>query len=62
MRGFFAHTQVERYPRARAELAAWLEQGKLQAPEYMLQGIDQVGAAFADLFAGRNFGKTIVRL
>jgi hypothetical protein len=62
MQGFFAHTQVDRYPAARAQLAQWLEEGKLHAPEYMLDGIEQVGNAFCDLFAGRNFGKTIVRL
>lgn len=62
MQGFFAHTRVERYPEARAQLAAWLDEGKLHAPEYMLQGIENVGPAFCDLFAGRNFGKTIVKL
>lgn len=62
MRGFFAHTQVERYPEARAQLATWLDEGKLVAPEYMLEGIENVGPAFCDLFAGRNFGKTIVKL
>jgi NADPH-dependent curcumin reductase CurA len=62
MRGFFAHTQVERYPAARAQLAAWLQAGDLVAPEYMLNGIENVGPAFCDLFAGRNFGKTVVKL
>jgi NADPH-dependent curcumin reductase CurA len=62
MQGFFAHTQVDRYPEARAQLAAWLDAGELRAPEYMLQGIENVGPAFCDLFAGRNFGKTIVKL
>lgn len=62
MEGFFAHTQVERYPAARAELAAWLDAGKLVAPEYRLHGIEQVGPAFCDLFAGKNFGKTVVEL
>ena len=38
------------------------DEGKLVAPEYLLEGIDKVGQAFCDLFAGRNFGKTIVRL
>ena len=62
MQGFFAHTQVERYPEARAQLSAWLDEGKLVAPEYLLHGIESVGPAFCDLFAGRNFGKTIVKL
>ena len=62
MQGFFAHTQTDRYPAARAQLAEWLEEGKLKAPEYMLQGIESVGQAFSDLFAGQNFGKTVVKL
>ena len=62
MRGFFAHTQVNRYPEARAQLAAWLDAGDLVAPEYLVHGIESVGPAFCDLFAGRNFGKTIVQL
>ncbi len=62
MQGFFAHTQTARYPAARAQLAEWVDAGKLNAPEYMLDGIENVGTAFSDLFAGRNFGKTIVRL
>ena len=62
MEGFFAHTQADRYPAARAELAKWLDQGKLVAPEYMQTGIESVGPAFADLFAGSNFGKTVVQL
>ncbi|NKB98169.1 MAG: zinc-binding dehydrogenase [Pseudomonadales bacterium] len=62
MRGFFAHTQVDRYPEARSQLAQWIDTDKLNAPEYMLSGIESVGPAFSDLFAGRNFGKTIVKL
>lgn len=62
MQGFFAHTQVERYPAARQQLAAWLDTGQIKAPEYMLEGIEAVGPAFCDLFAGRNFGKTVVKL
>ena len=62
MTGFLTHTRADEYPAARAELARWLKEGRLVAPEYRLQGIDQVGRAFCDLFAGRNFGKTIVAL
>ena len=62
MQGFFAHTRVDRYPSARRQLAQWIEAGKLVAPEYMLEGIANVGPGFCDLFAGRNFGKTVVKL
>ncbi len=62
MAGFLTHTRAEEYPEARAQLARWLEEGKLKAPEYRLDGIESVAQAFCDLFAGRNFGKTIVAL
>lgn len=62
MQGFFTHTRVERYPEAREALANWVAEGELVVPEYRLQGIEQVGPAFCDLFAGKNFGKTVVEL
>ena len=62
MTGFLTHTRADDYPAARAEIARWLAEGKLTAPEYRLTGIEQVGQAFCDLFDGRNFGKTLVEL
>jgi hypothetical protein len=62
MTGFLTHTRAEEYPEARAQLARWLAEGKIVAPEYRLEGIESVAQAFCDLFAGRNFGKTIVAL
>ena len=62
MTGFLTHTRADEYPSARAQLAAWLQEGKISAPEYRLEGIESVAQAFCDLFAGRNFGKTIVAL
>jgi len=56
------HFRHERYDEARERLSAWLRDGAIQSPEHQLEGIDQVGKAFADLFAGENFGKTIVAL
>lgn len=62
MTGFMTHLMHERYPEARRQLLDWVEQGKLVNREHMLQGIESVPTAFCDLFAGRNFGKTIVAL
>ncbi|TNF80130.1 MAG: NADP-dependent oxidoreductase [Gammaproteobacteria bacterium] len=62
MTGFLTHTRAEEYPEARAQLASWLDEGRIVAPEYRLEGIESVAQAFCDLFAGRNFGKTIVAL
>ncbi len=62
MQGYMTHLLHDRYGEARRQLMDWVEQGRLVAVEHMLDGIDEVGPAFCDLFAGRNFGKTVVRL
>jgi NADPH-dependent curcumin reductase CurA len=60
--GFMTHFRHERYDEAREQLSIWLREGVIQSPEHRLEGIENVGKAFADLFAGENFGKTIVAL
>ncbi len=62
MEGFMTHFNHDRYPDARRQLLDWIAEGRLHSTEYMLEGIENVGIAFCDLFAGRNVGKTIVRL
>lgn len=62
MQGFMTHLQLDRYDAARAELANWINAGKLVVPEYRLEGIEAVSRAFCDLFRGANFGKTVVAL
>ena len=60
--GFMTHFRHDRYDEARAALSEGLRSGALVSPEYRLQGVDQIGQAYADLFAGRNYGKTVVEL
>jgi NADPH-dependent curcumin reductase CurA len=60
--GFMTHFRHDRYDEARVQLSQWLREGVIQSPEHRLDGIENVGKAFADLFAGENFGKTIVAL
>lgn len=62
LKGFMTHLQTERYPEARAQLSRWLSSGQLQAREQIYEGVEQCGIAFSDLFAGNNFGKTIVKV
>lgn len=62
LQGFMTHMQLERYPEARTQLAKWLATGELVNHEQMYQGVDQCGIAFSDMFAGLNFGKTVVQL
>ncbi|MDG2443494.1 MAG: zinc-binding dehydrogenase, partial [Luminiphilus sp.] len=60
--GFMTHFRHDRYDEAREALSEGLRSGVLVTPEYRLQGVDQIGQAYADLFAGRNYGKTVVEL
>ncbi len=60
--GFMTHLRHDRDEEARDALSEGLRSGALASPEYRLKGIDQIGQAYADLFAGRNFGKTVVEL
>lgn len=62
LQGFMTHLQVDRYPEARAQLMTWLNAGQLKSLTHEYQGVDQCGVAFADLFAGKNFGKTLVKV
>ncbi len=62
MHGFMTHLNLDRYDEARATMARWISEGHLVVHEHRLQGIENTGQAFCDLFAGINFGKTIVEL
>lgn len=62
LEGFMTHTKLDRYPEARGQLSDWLATGELRAIEHLYEGVEYCGVAFADLFAGNNFGKTVVRV
>jgi hypothetical protein len=62
LEGFLTHTKLARYDEARQQLKAWMGEGSLKTFVQVYQGVDQCGIAFADLFAGNNFGKTIVKV
>ena len=62
LEGFLTHTKLARYDEARQHLKAWMDQGSLKTFVQEYQGVEQCGIAFADLFAGNNFGKTIVKV
>jgi NADPH-dependent curcumin reductase CurA len=62
LQGFMTHLRHERYPEARHALGTLLAAGRLKCPEHRLAGIAAVPQGFCDVFAGRNFGKTVVVL
>ena len=62
VQGFLVFDYADRYDEARAELATWLADGRLQHKEDVLDGLANAPAAFLRLLTGQNFGKQLVRI
>lgn len=62
MEGFIVMDYFATRPQAEATLAKWVEEGKLTAAEDIVDGLEKAPAALAELFAGRNRGKLLVRV
>ena len=61
MIGFLTPDYTERYPEARAVLAAWLREGRLISREDILEGgVRAFPDALPKLFAGENMGKLLL--
>ena len=44
------------------EMADWIRDGRVKYREDIWEGLEQAPAAFSAMLAGRNFGKTLVRV
>lgn len=62
MQGFIVSNYVEKFPEAMKELSTWLAQDKLTYTETIVEGFENIPAAFIDLFDGKNKGKMIVKI
>jgi NADPH-dependent curcumin reductase CurA len=60
--GFIVSDHSARFPDFAAEVGPWVAEGKLVYRETVLEGIENVPAAFAGLFRGDNTGKMLVRV
>jgi NADPH-dependent curcumin reductase CurA len=62
LQGFIIFDHNERFPAFVAEVAPWVRSGQLAYRETIVDGLENVPAAFAGLFRGDNVGKMIVRV
>ncbi len=62
MEGFLVFDFAERYAEARAELAGWIDSGRLVSRATEFDGLERAGEAFVELLAGGTVGTTIVRV
>ena len=60
LQGFRAVDYRSRYPEARAALARWYLDGRLEQKVHLVVGLERAGSAFEDLINARATGKAIV--
>lgn len=62
MEGFIAFEYASGFREALDELLGWREQGLLKAQEEVVEGFDVLPECLDRVFAGKNFGKMVVRI
>ena len=63
MQGFIIFDDYgDRYDEFAQDMQKWLQDGKIQYREHLVEGIENTISAFNDMISGKNFGKTVVRI
>ncbi len=62
MEGFIIFDYRDRYAEATAQLAQWVEEGKIAYAEDVVDGLEQAPKVINRLFDGANTGKLIIRI
>jgi NADPH-dependent curcumin reductase CurA len=62
VQGFLVFQYADRYEEALAQLAWWLQQGKLKHRETVAEGIENAVSAFLGMLRGENIGKQLVKV
>lgn len=62
MKGFLVGDYSKAFPKAMADLAQWVSEGKIQYAENIVDGFEHTIEAFLGLFAGDNLGKQLVHV
>ena len=63
MEGIVVFDYADRYPQAIAEMAAWLQAGRMKSKEDVVEGgVAAFPATLNKLFSGENFGKLVLKL
>ncbi len=62
MEGFLVLDYLDRFPEAVLQLVAWVEEGRLQWRDHVVDGLESAPRALNMLFTGENTGKLMVRV
>jgi len=60
--GFILYDHMQRADEALADLRQWVAQGRLKAPEDIVEGLENAPAGLVGLLAGENIGKRMVKV
>ncbi len=59
--GFIVTRFQERWPQGMAQMARWIEEGKLRYREDIVEGFEKTPRVFIDMLEGKNTGKMLVK-
>lgn len=62
MQGFIVADFADKHTEGIQQLATWLQEGKLNYKETIVEGFDNIPQAFLGLFEGKNKGKMVVKI
>ena len=62
LQGFTVLDYLDRFGEGIGQLARWLQEGKLQYREEIVDGLDNILPTFLRLFDGSNAGKLVIRI
>ena len=62
MQGFVVFDYSDDFVEAKKQIAQWYNDGKIRYKEHLIEGFDNLPAAFIGLFSGENIGKQMVKV
>ncbi|KAJ3381405.1 hypothetical protein HDU92_005342 [Lobulomyces angularis] len=62
MEGFIVFDYAKRYSEARKQILEWLNSGKIQQKETIVEGLENAPNSLLHLFEGKNIGKLLVKV
>ena len=62
LNGIIVFDYIDQYPVAVKDIANWLDEGKMQSKEHIVNGIENFPDTLLMLFTGDNFGKLLLKV